>query len=84
MLLGTMPELGIATAQSLALATMHMFQMTTDVEDSDRWFTDDIVTPKITVGASSNIDQPSLSPMGYAVDLAKLEQYTIAMQEFAR
>ena len=82
--LGTMPELGIATSQSLMLASLDYMTYPTDVEASDRWFVDDIISPTIEVNPQGNIILPDLSPMGYAVDMEKLERYTIKQQEFRR
>jgi O-succinylbenzoate synthase len=46
---GTMPELGIGGVQTLHLATLGNFQFPTDVQASERWFVDDIITPLIKV-----------------------------------
>jgi O-succinylbenzoate synthase len=46
---GTMPELGIGSAQTLHLATLPNFAYPTDVESSSRWFLDDIIEPLIEV-----------------------------------
>jgi o-succinylbenzoate synthase len=78
--LGTMPELGIASAQSLAIASMRGMVYPTDVEASDRWYVDDIITPKIEV-QDGMIQVPQ---GGYAVDSAKLDQYTVSSQTFTR
>lgn len=78
--LGTMPELGIASAQSLAIAGLRGMVYPTDVEASDRWYVDDIIEPKIEV-QDGVIMQPSI---GYNVDAAKLHRYTTATQEFVR
>jgi O-succinylbenzoate synthase len=78
--LGTMPELGIASAQSLAIASMRGMVYPTDVEASDRWYVDDIISPKIEVH-DGIITVPQ---GGYSVDRAKLEQYTVSSQTFTR
>jgi O-succinylbenzoate synthase len=82
--LGTMPELGIATAQALQLASLPGFGFPTDIEPSDRWFTDDIVTPKITMDAEGLIHLPAGPGFGYSVDLIALDRYTTSMEEFVR
>jgi o-succinylbenzoate synthase len=46
---GTMPELGIGSAQTAHLATLSNFAFPTDVESSSRWFVDDIVEPELKV-----------------------------------
>src|ERR1700690_2184214 len=42
--MGTMPELGIGSAQALMFATHPGCRYPTDVEPSQRWYTDDIVS----------------------------------------
>ena len=46
---GTMPELGIGGIHALFLSTLSGFSFPTDVESSARWFTDDIVSPRLKV-----------------------------------
>jgi o-succinylbenzoate synthase len=78
--LGTMPELGLASVQSLALASMKGMRYPTDVEASDRWYVDDIIEPKIEV-LDGVIQIPS---GGHKVDVAKLGRYTTSLEEFSR
>lgn len=80
--LGTMPELGIATAQALQLGGLTGFYYPSDIEASDRWFIDDIIHPAIVVDKSGLIQIPSDVGMGYEVDRAKLENYTTQTLEF--
>ena len=82
--LGTMPELGIASAQALAIATLPGFVYPTDIEASAHWFIDDIIDPQISITGDGFIDIPKNSPMTYTVDRDKLERYTIQTQEFQR
>jgi len=77
--LGTMPELGIASAQALVIATLPGFVYPTDIEESERWFNDDLIEPQITITKDGFIDLPK---DGYEIDRAKLEQYTVEIQEF--
>lgn len=46
---GTMPELGIGGIHALFLSSLPGFSFPTDVESSARWFTEDIVVPKLKV-----------------------------------
>jgi len=46
---GTMPELGIGSAQTLHMATHTSFRYPSDVHSSRRWFVDDIIEPLIEV-----------------------------------
>lgn len=80
--LGTMPELGIASAQGLHLGTLPNFRYPTDVEASQRWFVDDVVDPLIAIAPGGWIHLPVGPGMGYRVDLKKVERYRVKMEEF--
>ena len=82
--LGTMPELGIASAQALAIATLPGFVYPTDIEASSRWFVDDIIDPPITITPDGFIEMPKNPSMTYTVDPNKLERYTVQTQEFQK
>ena len=74
---GTMPELGIGSAQAAALASLAEFVYPTDVEASRRWFQDDIVAPFIEV-RDGEIEMPRSAGLGYGVDQSKLRKYKVA------
>jgi O-succinylbenzoate synthase len=78
---GTMPELGIASAQALEIATLPGFVYPTDIEASSRWYLDDIIEPFITLDWNGRIARPK---NGYQVDEEKLERYTIETLELHR
>ena len=80
--LGTMPELGIASAQGLHLATFPGFNYPTDVEASERWYEDDVVDPLITIDTNGLIHLPEGAGMGYRVHRAKLERYAVERMDF--
>lgn len=80
--MGTMPELGIASAQALHLATLSNFTFPTDVEASARWFKGDIIAPPIEISGDGFIQLPEGSGMGYKVDMKKVERYRIRHEEF--
>ncbi len=82
--LGTMPELGIASAQALQLAGLTGFIYPTDIEASSRWFVDDIIDPTITISDGGVIEVPNAGAIGYNVYLPALEQYTVQTKEFHR
>src|SRR6185312_2491667 len=79
--MGTMPELGIGSAQALMLAAHPLFSFPTDVEPSSRWYLDDVVTPAIQL-SNSSIHLPAGPGVGYRVDEKKLEQYTVTHRNF--
>lgn len=80
--LGTMPELGIASAQGLHLATLPNFLYPSDVEASMRWFVDDIIAPPIEVMGDGYVHLPDGPGMGYRADPEKIERRRIRFEEF--
>lgn len=80
--MGTMPELGVASAQALHLATLGNFAFPTDVEASARWFKDDIIEPPIEISEEGFIHLPEGPGMGYKVSMEKVERYRIRFEEF--
>ena len=80
--LGTMPELGIASAQGLHLATLPNFSYPSDVEASMRWYANDIITPLIEVSKDGYICLPEGPGMGYGVDTEAVMRYRIRHAEF--
>lgn len=79
--LGTMPELGVGTAQLLALAGHPGISFPADAHPSRRWFVDDVVKPDIEMHPGGLVipDGPGL---GYEVDEAKLRRYSSSVQCF--
>ena len=71
---GTMPELGIASAQALQLAMHDGFSFPTDIEASSRWYLDDVVEPAIEIDKRGFIEVPR---SGFSVSRETIERYTI-------
>jgi O-succinylbenzoate synthase len=82
--LGTMPELGVASAQGLHLATLEGFTYPTDIEASARWYVDDVINPLIEIDARGYIQLPAGAGMGYSIVREKVEQYAIATATFTK
>lgn len=78
---GTMPELGIASAQGLQLAMHEGFSFPTDIEASSRWYVDDIVAPAIEIDKRGFIQVPRGLGSGFKVSRKKVERYTIATEK---
>ena len=74
MWMGTMPELGVGSAQALALAGHPAFVLPTDVEPSFRWYTDDVLRPPIALDANACIVIPEGLGWEYQVDPLKLDE----------
>lgn len=79
---GTMPELGIASAQGLHFAMLDGLSFPTDIEASTRWYTDDVIEPPIEIDRHGFIHVPAIAGSGFRVDRARVERYTIAAAEF--
>ena len=79
---GTMPELGVGSAQGLHLAALDGFTYPTDIEASARWYVDDVIEPGIEIDADGYIQLPALPGTGYRVMREKVEQYSVATVRF--
>jgi O-succinylbenzoate synthase len=77
-----MPELGIASAQGLHLATLPNFTYPSDVEASGRWYVSDIIAPPLEVTTDGTIDLPDGPGMGFCVDLDQVARYRVRFEEF--
>jgi O-succinylbenzoate synthase len=80
---GTMPELGIASAQGLHLAMHSGFSFPTDIEASKRWYVDDVIEPLIEIDSRGFIHVPDGVGTGFAVSRTKVEKYRTAIERFA-
>ena len=76
---GTMPELGIASAQGLQLAMHPGFSFPTDIEASTRWYVDDVIEPAIQIDERGFIEVPRADGSGFTVSREKVERYTTAI-----
>jgi O-succinylbenzoate synthase len=74
--LGTMPELGIGSAQALMFAAHPGCTFPTDVEPSARWFQDDILSPELVL-KGDELPMPAGPGLGFLVDMNKLERYAV-------
>jgi o-succinylbenzoate synthase len=81
---GTMPELGVASAHGLHFAARHGFAYPTDIEASSRWYADDVVEPAIAIDAHGFIHVPAGAGAGYEVSRTKVEAFTVARERFER
>ncbi|HWQ52939.1 MAG TPA: o-succinylbenzoate synthase [Bryobacteraceae bacterium] len=79
--MGTMPELGVGSAQALVLAAHPAFTFPTDVEPSDRWYTGDVLAPELRL-QDGTFTAPAGPGLGFTVDEAAVERYTVARWSF--
>lgn len=74
--MGTMPELGVGSAQALVLATHPSCRYPTDVEPSSRWFAGDLLAPALTL-RNAHLELPGGPGIGFSVDSNALARYQI-------
>jgi O-succinylbenzoate synthase len=79
---GTMPELGIGSAQTVHLSTLPNFLYPTDVQSSLRWFVDDCIEPLLEARAG-RIRIPGGVGNCYRLDTTKVSRYLVRREEFA-
>jgi len=79
---GTMPELGIASAQGLNLAMHNGFTFPTDIESSTRWYIDDVIEPLIEIDNNGFIHVPEGVGSGFKVSRKKVEKYSTFVEKF--
>lgn len=81
--IGTMPELGIGSAQALMFATHSGCRYPTDVEPSQRWYRDDIVAPALVLQEGGFI-MPGGPGLGFEVDMDRWQPYLRGCWSFGR
>jgi O-succinylbenzoate synthase len=74
--MGTMPELGVGSAQALVLAAHPACRFPTDVEPSMRWYFDDILREPLVLQHRS-LHLPAGPGIGFTVKRDKLERYAL-------
>jgi O-succinylbenzoate synthase len=73
--MGTMPELGVGSAQALVLASHPSCWFPTDVEPSDRWYVDDVLSPPLRLDRG-HLHLPSGPGLGFNVVIPDGERAT--------
>jgi O-succinylbenzoate synthase len=79
--MGTMPELGVGSAQALVLAAHPAFAFPTDVEPSARWYVDDILEPELKLD-SGHLSVPPGPGLGFTIEERKVDRYAAARWTF--
>jgi O-succinylbenzoate synthase len=77
---GGMLETGIGRAHNIALSSLPNFSLPGDVSASKRYWTQDIITPEVTVSREGTITVPTGVGSGYAVDKDRIEALTVRRQ----
>lgn len=79
--MGTMPELGVGSAQALMFAAHPGCIYPTDVEPSARWYHDDILQSELTLQEGQFII-PAGPGTGFSVDMDALKRYAVRQWSF--
>jgi O-succinylbenzoate synthase len=79
--MGTMPELGVGSAQALMLAAHPAFTFPTDVEPSTRWYEDDILEPELCLHDGC-LTIPPGQGLGFAINEEKVARYATRQWRF--
>ena len=74
--MGTMPELGIGSAQALVLATHPGCRFPTDVEPSNRWYVGDVLTPPLQM-QNGLLHLPAAPGLGFEVDRNAIDSFAV-------
>jgi O-succinylbenzoate synthase len=74
---GGMLESGIGRAHNIAMATLKGFTLPGDVSASERYWTEDIFDPPVTISSSGTIIAPDEPGIGFEVNVARIEKLTV-------
>ena len=74
---GGMLEAGIGRAHNIHMSTLPGFTLPGDVSASKRYWTEDIITPEVTVSPQGKIPRPTGVGLGYEVNEKRIEALTV-------
>ncbi|NOT58900.1 MAG: o-succinylbenzoate synthase [Acidobacteria bacterium] len=74
---GGMLEAGIGRAHNIHMSTLPGFTLPGDVSASKRYWTEDIITPEVTVSPQGKIARPAGVGLGYEVNEKRIEALTV-------
>jgi O-succinylbenzoate synthase len=77
---GGMLETGIGRAHNIALSSLSNFSLPGDVSASSRYWTQDIIEPKVKVSKNGEIAIPTSTGSGYNVQRDRIEALTVRRQ----
>lgn len=81
---GGLLETGIGRAANIALASLPNFVLPADLSASDRYFHEDLIDPPVTMNSDSTVTVPTTPGLGFNVNLARVEKYTVRQATFGR
>jgi O-succinylbenzoate synthase len=80
---GGMLESGIGRAHNIAMSSLAGFTLPGDVSASRRYWTEDIISPEVTVSAHGTIRVPQNPGLGYEPDVNRIEKVTTRKEQFS-
>jgi len=79
---GGMLECGIGRAHNIAISTLPGYTLPGDVSASQRYWTEDVIEPEVTVTPQGTIRVPQTPGLGYHVRKDLIERITVEKQIF--
>ena len=76
-----MVEFGISRAQNIALASLPGFTIAGDISASNRFWTEDIISPEVSVNHGM-IDVPDSPGLGYQINEQRLRECLVKEETF--
>ena len=80
---GGMLETGVGRAANLALAALPGFTLPGDISASDRYYAEDIASPRFKLNRDGTIDVPGRPGLGVSIDGDALEQVTLPRERYS-
>ena len=80
---GGMLESGIGRAHNVAMSTLEGFSLPGDVSASQRYWTDDIIEPEVTVSPQGTIRVPQSPGLGYGVRRDLIDKLTVRKNQWS-
>jgi O-succinylbenzoate synthase len=74
---GGMLETGIGRAHNIALSSLPNFSLPGDVSASQRYWSEDIIHPEVTVSPAGEIVVPEIAGRGFEVNRERIERLTV-------
>jgi len=74
---GGMLESGIGRAHNIAMATLAGFTLPGDVSASERYWSEDIIDPPVTVSPQGTIIAPDGPGLGFDINLSRVNRLTV-------
>lgn len=73
---GGMLDTGIARFYNIAIASLPNYALPHDIPDADRYYADDLVEPKVTLGEHAAIAVPTAVGPGFTIRREQVERFT--------